>query len=683
MRFRLQTAALLSFLFGSVATAATLTAEDLWDLKQLGPPAVSPDGESVAVVVSGFDFEANKWSMELWVLPSDGGAGERLSEGLAGNAVAWSSDGTTIAYIGRPEGERGSQLFLRPVAGGAAERLTDVPGGVAAPKFLPGGSRVVFVTSVFPGFESFPEERNRFEKHKNRATKAMEWDKAPVRWWDRWLDEREPHLFSVSVDGGEPVPITVESGLSLPRRTRSRLPGTDVYDISPDGDEVVFVANDAKTGVRPNFDLYVVPSYGGEAQNITLDNRAADLYPRYSPNGRWIAFSRQTTAGFDGDTRRLMLFNRRSRGLENLTLNWDRSAEMFEWSPDSKTLFGVVDDAGLNRVYRFDKSGGMPRAMTTITSVGSIAIAGRGPVLVGLEESFTQPRTLVRINPRSGRTTKISIFNDGALNAIWFGRYESQIVEGAGSEPLGVWINYPPDFNEERCWPVVVLLHGGPHRSAKNEFHRRWNAQLFASWGYVVVSPNFHGSSGYGHRFADSITRNPADFPYEDAILLARWLSDQVWVDPGRMAAAGASFGGFIIAVLQGRTHPFRTLIGHATLYDRISEYAADYGADKRRHGEQWEQPEFFRLYSPHDRAAGFRTPMLLTHGARDYRIPLEQSLELFNTLQNRGVRSRLIVYPDEGHWISKPPNSVHWYASIRDWLSEQLAPVSAEEATQ
>ena len=324
------------------------------------------------------------------------------------------------------------------------------------------------------------------------------------------------------------------------------------------------------------------------------------MFPRYSPDGRLLAFSRQMIKGFYADRVRLMLFERRTEQERNLTEKWDRSVDGLVWSPDSDSLFGSIDDGGTRRIYRFDVSGGEPKAITRDSSFSSLAIAGSGPVIVGLRQSFIEPPTLVSIIPRTGAATKLSDFNDAALAKLTQGRYESVTFLGANGEPVQMWIVYPPNFTPDRKWPLYLLLHGGPHNAATDGYQWRWNAQVFANWGYVTAWHNFHGSSGFGQAWTDSITREWGELPYQDTIKAAEWFAAKPWIDADRMAAGGGSYGGYLASLLLGKPHPFKTLVAHAAVYDSYTQYASDYGAAKKRFGEYWEDFERFHRNSPH-----------------------------------------------------------------------------------
>lgn len=661
------------------AGAAPLDAQAMWQLKRLGAPAISPDGRMAVLPVTSNDIEKNESRTSLWLVPTKPGKARQLTSDLWSDSTpTFSPDGELIAFVSKRAEDEQPQIYVIPVDGGEARRVTNVPTGAFAPKWFPDSQRVAFLTRVWPDLDTFEKMATRAQERKEQKMTAQVFERAPIAYWDRYLDGRETHIYAIDVEGGEPVPITRGSGYALD----AAAPDRDSYDISPDGTEVAFAANVDPTGVEPNFDIFVIPAEGGVARNLTADNPAHDFAPLYSPDGRNLAFRRQEIRDFYADRVRLMIHERRSGRIRNLTGDWDRSVDGVVWAPDSGSLFGAIDDAGTRRVYRFDLSGSAPRAITGEPSFGSLAVAGNGPVIIGLRESFAEPPTLVSIIARTGAATKLTDFNDAALAQLSQGRYERVTYQGANGADIQMWVVYPPNFTPDRKWPLYLLLHGGPHNAITDGWHWRWNAQVFANWGYVTAWHNFHGSSGFGQAFADSITRDWAELPYEDTIKAAEWFAAQPWIDTERMAAGGGSFGGYLAAVLLGRPHPFKTLVAHAPVYNLFTQYAADYGAARRRHGEFWDDMERFARNSPHTAAGNFATPTLVIHGQSDLRVPVNHGIELFNVLQNRGVPSKLVYYPDENHWILKPQNSLFWYRTTREWLERYVRPGPGASAT-
>jgi dipeptidyl aminopeptidase/acylaminoacyl peptidase len=672
-KFQTRFALCLLCVSGAVAAQTQpYTADAMWRLKRLGDPAISPDGRMAVVPVTSNDIAENKADTDLWLVPTKPGRARPLTSGEASDdSPSWSPDGQLIAFVSKRGDDEQSQLYVIPVDGGEARRVTDVPTGVLAPKWFPDSKRIAFISQVWPDLKTWDEMRQRMKERAEPKMSARVWDKAPISHWDQFLDDRATHVYSVSIEGGEPVPLTLRSGFSLDIAE----PDIYSYDLAPDGTEIAFAADVDRTGVDQNFDVFVMPLESGEPTNITSANTADDVSPMYSPDGRLIAWRQQRIKDFYADRARLMLFDRRNRNSRSLTEEWDRSADGLVWSPDSDALFGSIDDVGTRRVYRFDVAGGVPRAITRDHSFSSLAIAGSGPVIVGLRQSFSEPPTLVSIIARNGSATKLSDFNDAALANLSQGRVESITYKGANDEDVQMWVVYPPNFTPEKRWPLYLLLHGGPHNAMTDGYQWRWNAQIFANWGYVTAWHNFHGSSGFGQAWTDSITKEWAELPYQDTIKAAEWFAAQPWIDPERMAAGGGSYGGYLASVLLGREHPFKTLVAHAAVYNSYTQYASDYGASKKRYGEFWEDFERFERNSPHMNAANFKTPTLVIHGQRDLRVPVNHGIELFNTLQNRGVPSRLVYFPDENHWVLKAQNSLFWYETKRRWLEKYVAP--------
>jgi dipeptidyl aminopeptidase/acylaminoacyl peptidase len=361
-----------------------------------------------------------------------------------------------------------------------------------------------------------------------------------------------------------------------------------------------------------------------------------------------------------------------------LTENWDRAVGGLVWERDSRSLLGTIDDAATRRVYRFRLDGGVPAAVTQASTFGALALSNNGKALVAIRQTFTEPPTLVALNPRTGAATKLTTFNDGALAAIDQGRVESVTYKGARNDDIQMWVVYPPGFDATKKYPAMMLLHGGPHNAITDAVQWRWNAQVFAAWGYVVTWHNFHGSSGFGNDFADSINPDRISMPYEDTIKAAEWLKSRPFIDAERMVAAGGSYGGFLATTLLGREHPFKTLVAHAAVYNNFTQIAADYGAETERFYNYWDKPEEFARYSPHTSAGNFKTPTLVIHNLNDLRVPVNHGVELFNTLQKRGVASKLVYFPDENHWVLKPQNSLFWYKTVREWIA-QYAPPGAQ----
>ena len=674
------------FLLASAAFSAdgsvSFTAERMWSLQRLGSPSISRDGKWAVVSVSRYDIGEDKGYADLWLVPVAGGPARQLtSDKAADSAPVFSPDGGQVAFVSKRGDDTESQIYVIDLAGGEARRVSNIPTGADTPKWFANGKRIAFVSKIWLDLAQWPDQAKRLKERAESKMSARVWNQAPISYWDHWLDEREPHIFSIAVNvaadaTNEPVAITRLSGYSLSRSEYS----DSSYAISADGEEIALVANVDRSGIDPNYDVLVLAACGCKrARNLTANNPADDNSVSYSPDGRWLAITQQKIKGFYADRERLSLLERKSGAIRELTTNWDRAAAGLVWLPDSSGLLGAVDDAATTRVFQFDLTGSTPRAVTAAASFSGLSVAPgnnpRQPRIVAIRQSFSEPPTLVSLDLAKGSARQLSTFNDSTLAATKLGKVESVNYAGARGDAIQMWVVYPPDFDPNKKYPLYMLLHGGPHSAIIDHMTFRWNAQVFASWGYIVTWHNFHGSSSFGNEFADSINPDRISMPYEDTIKAAEWLMTKPFVDKDRLAAGGGSYGGFLASTLLGRPHPFKALIAHAAVYNNFTQIAADYGAEKERFFDYWDKPEEFARYSPHTNAGNFTTPTLVIHGQLDRRVPVNHGIELFNILQKRGVPSRLLYYPDENHWILKPQNSLFWYQTTRDWLATYAPP--------
>jgi dipeptidyl aminopeptidase/acylaminoacyl peptidase len=650
------------------------SAERSWQIQRLGAPTVSPDGRTVVAPVTRYTVKDDAAHTDLWRWSGDGKLERRFTTAASSEgAPQISPDGRWLAFTAKRDADSAAQLYVMALDGGEARRLTDLATGVQSPRWFADGKRLAFVSRVFADLP-LDQQGERLKEREAAKMKAMVWDATVPMAWDTLLDEREYHLFQVGVDEGAGVQaITLGSGLALPR---TAVQGTDqLFDLAPAGDEVAVVADSDPRPQVSNNDVFTLRLDGSKPVNRSADNPANDSQPLYSPDGKHLAWVQQRIRGFYADRGRLMLHARAAASTRELFPDWDRSAAGLIWAPDGKSLYGSIDDAGTVRVYQLPLKGA-PRAVTGESSFGELAIDDRG-TLYALRQSFTEPPTLVRIDPRKGKVDKLSTLNDALLAATALGRFESVEVEGADGRRIQMWVNYPPGFDPTKKYPFFLLIHGGPHNAITNSMQFRWNAQVFGSWGYVTAWPNFHGSSGFGQDFADSINPNWADKPYADVIAATRWFQQQPWIDGDRMAAGGGSYGGYLTSILLGREHPFRALVAHAAVYNHYTQYGADFASEVSRFGGFWEgdNGKTIAHTSPHYHAAKFATPTLVIHGQRDLRVPVNHGFELYHTLLQKGVATRMVYFPDENHWVLKPQNSVFWYQQVQRWLEQHNAP--------
>lgn len=647
-------------------------------MKRVGSPVISPNGDWIVAPVTEYDVDDDSSLTRLWIFKADGSV-ERPLTGKSASASqpVFSPDGSELAFVSARDDDEAPQLYLLPLdMPGEASRLTEVPTGVSAPKWV--GQHLYFISNVFPDM-SWEEMSEKLSSERDSHVSAHKWTELPYSSWDRWLkEERQAHVYRIPAAGGDTEAITLPAGRELPRSSQ----GTGSYDVAPDESLLAFVSNTTGSDEDSKMDIYLVEPGSAEAENITSENEAPDGSPLFSPDGRHLAYTSQQIRGFYADKQRLMIYDVASGTRRYITEGWDRSAGGLVWSSDNQGLYGSIADAGTRRIYYFDVRGNAPQPITGETDYPSLDVSENG-VMVAQNHSFMYPPQLHLVNAETGNSTRLDSINDEVMADVELGSYESVTYEGTDGQDIQMWVHYPPGFDESKEYPLFLLIHGGPHSGITDGFHFRWNAQTFASWGYVTAWHNFHGSNGFGQEFTDAINPDWISKPYEDTIKAAEWFADKDWIDDDRMVAGGGSYGGYLSSILLGKPHPFNALLIHAPVYNMYSQMAADFSVHADRFGQYWEDGQLdhfegktiYEQISPHYYAEDFDTPALIIHGQQDLRVPVGQSFELFRTLQSKEIDSRLIYFPDENHWILKPNNSVYWYHEVRDWVEKYAAP--------
>ncbi|NKF49187.1 S9 family peptidase [Shewanella sp. WXL01] len=648
----------------------TLSVDVLWQLSRVGSPIISPNGEHIIAPVTEYDVPEDKGTTQLWLFDEDGKTQRPLTaKGMRVSEPVFSPDGKTLAFISQRDKDEAGQVYLLPMEqAGEAQRLTDVPGGVKGLKWV--GKHIYFISRVFPG-KNWDEMAQQLKANKDNKVSARQWNALPYSYFDHWIEEdREAHVFRIPALGGDVEAITQPLGKQLPRASQS----AGNYDIDPKEQYIAFNSNGWDNQVDPKIDIFLAKIGSGKAVNLTPKNNAPDANPTFSPNGKILAFTRQLIPGFYADTSNLVLLDMAKRTEKVLTSDFDRSVTNFVWTDDGKGFYSAIDDAATRRIYHISAKNGKVKPITKATNFGKPAISKDG-TLVAANDSFLYPARIVKINKRNGKTTRLDKFNDDILADVDMGTYESVTYKGYNGDDIQMWVHYPPGFDKSKKYPLMMLIHGGPHNAISDGFHFRWNAQTFASWGYVTAWPNFHGSSSFGQEFADSINPDWKNKSLEDVFKATEWFQQKDWIDNDRLVAGGASYGGYLTSIILGEEHPFNALFIHAAVYNMYSQMAADFSVHSTRFGSYWDNPEIYKSISPHYNAKNFKTPTLVVHGQLDYRVPVGQGFELFRTLQTRGVESKMIYFPDENHWIMKPNNSIYWYNQVQDWMGRFATP--------
>ena len=648
--------------------------DDLIGLGRIGSYEISPDGRYVAFTVTWFDKGGNSSNTDIYLVPLRGGDPWRFarSEG-DDHSPCWSPDGTRLAFVSTRGGS--AQIWVIPVDGGEAAKITDVPTGVSSPLWSPDGERIAFTSRVFPDCEDMACNREKLDEHKSSPVKARLIDRLLYRHWNHWREGRYSRLFIAPLDGGEPLAINTGMTDCPP----ISLGGERDYDFSPDGTEICFTMNaDPVVAVSTNNDLWLAPAAGGEPKLLTGDNPANDNNPRYSPDGRYIAWRAQARAGFEADRHRLMLYERRSGTIRPLTERFDYSVDRFDWAPDSRSIYFTVEDRGRSSICRVTLKGDDAEFVLRGAYDSGVRVTPDGKHLVFPRQSVREPVDLHLATAAGKKVTRLTDINRAVLERLEMNPVEEFWFAGAaGRQVHGLFVR-PPFFEQGRRYPLIMLIHGGPQGSFSDNFHYRWNAQMFAAPGYVVAMVNFSGSTGYGQDFTDAVSGDWGGAPFEDIMLGVDHIAENFpFVDPQRFVAAGASYGGYMINWIAGQTPGrFRCLVSHAGVYNLESMYGATeelWFPEWEFGGTPWDNLETYETFSPHRYAARFETPCLVVHGEHDYRVPYNQGLELFTALQRRGVPSKLLFFPDEDHFVRKPLNAELWWKTLHEWFAEHL----------
>jgi dipeptidyl aminopeptidase/acylaminoacyl peptidase len=682
----------LLLLCGLAAAAARrpLTPEDLWAMDRVGDPALSPDGRWVVFPVTRYALDKNQGDSDLWLVPADGSAPPRRltwNEG-SDSSPAWSPDGRRIAFVSK-RGDGPPQLYVLPVEGGEAEPVTKLPVAVQDPKWFPDGRRIAFLASTWPDLDDdWKAVQKRVDEQKDDKVQAKISQDRLLRFWDQYrTDGRFTHVFRVDLDGRAVKDLTP----GLKRMMGFQSTG---WDLAPDGREIAFAANvTAPPYQTVNYDVFV-QSIGGDApaepRDVTAANPAEDGAPRYSPDGRYLVYGRNRRPEFDPDFARLARYDRQSGETRGLAEDWDGAPQAWTFTPDGKTLIFHAEERGRVHVYALPIEGGTPRPVARGGTTSGVA-AGRAPDggvrLVFGRQSITAPTDLYAVDLAAGapgaEPRALTAFNAQRLAELDLGTVADATFTGGGGDPVHMLLVFPPGFDRGRKWPLVQLIHGGPHGAFQDEFHYRWSATAFAARGYVVAMVNFHGSTGYGQKFAESIVGNHADLPFADVMKSTDYLLAQGYVDGKRMAAAGGSYGGYLVDWILGHTDRFAAIVSHAGVYDLMAQFASDgtWGRPTNYGAAPWTDPARIDRYSPSRYAASFKTPTLVLHGERDYRVPVTQGINLYAVLQGKGVPARIVIFPEETHWVLKPKASLLWYKEVFAWLDKYLGEAEAAAA--
>ena len=719
---RLVLAFLLLSSFALAQAKHPFTFEDMMALKRISEPNVSPDGKWVAFSAVEVDLQQNKRTPHIYVIPTAGGEAKQLFAGGPGeDRPRWSPDGKRLAFISSRDG--GSQVWVaefdpNTVRLGEPKKVTNLSTEADGEIWSPDGKYIAFTSQVNPECKDDACNKRKDEERANSKVKASIFTRLFYRHWTTYFTGKRTHIFIAAADGSAAVDMT-PGDHDAPPFSRG---GQDMYAFSPDSQELAFTSNiDEVEAASTNNEIFVVPVKGGTPKKISV-SPGSDSTPLYSPDGKYIAWRMQERAGYESDRFRLVIYDRHaaqmgghggcgadSKDLEKkcgpvpspikvLTEDFDRWVGSFIWAPDSKAIYFTAEDKGESPIYMLAMDGSQPRSLSNGHN-DDLAIAPDGMTLLFTRMSAETPNELWKLplwfvqGPNDTAKAKTETFvpqalthlNDAVLAQVAMNPIESFWFKGSEKAQVQGFIVKPPNFDQTKKYPVKFLIHGGPQGAWGDSWSYRWNPQLFAANGYVVVMINPRGSTGYGQKFIDDVNGDWGGRAYKDLMIGLDYVGKTYpWADTNNACAMGASFGGYMANWIQGNTTRFKCIVSHDGMFNPVSAY----GTTEELWFPEWEfkgKPWTSKLYdkwSPQLRATKFKTPMLVVHGQLDYRLDVSEGFQVFTTLQRLGVPSKMLYFPDEGHWVLKPQNSQLWYKTVNDWVDQWTKPSNEKTAS-
>ncbi len=688
------------------------TFEDMMKLKRIGAPVPSPNGKWVVFDAEDVDLEANTRISHLWIVPANGGVSRRLNEtpnheerprfSPDGKRLIWTSKATDPSQIWMCDFDPDSGLLK-----GKPHQVTNISTGADGAIWSPDGKNIVFVSAVYPDCKEDACNKRRDEELKNSKVKAKIFTKLLYRHWNAFTEFKRSHLFVVSAEangdrniGVPPVrtagfqPADSPTSGETPNRQTGEMPflqprdltpgdhdvppfnlgGQDMYAISPDGQELAYTSNiDKVEATSTNNEIFIMPMAGGTPKKIST-SPGNDNTPLYSPDGHHIAWRSMARAEFEADKETLVIYQRQIGQSRKLAADWDRSVGSFAWSPDSKRIYFSAEDHGESPLYSLALDAKQPTELARLYA--DDLTFGPKNQLFFTRVSMTAPKEIWQADiSEKPQPVAVTHMNDALLSQIDMQPLESFTFKGANNDDVQGFIIKPPGFDPAKKYPLKFLIHGGPQGAWGNDWTYRWNAELFAANGYVVVAINFHGSTGYGQKFTDSIRGDWGGKPYIDLMKGLDFVEKTYpFIDKAREAALGASYGGYMANWLLGHTNRFKCVVSHDGTFNTESAYGTTeelWFPEWEFKGPPWQQRELYRKFSPHLFADKFKTPTLVVHGQLDYRLDVSEGFQLFTTLQRLKIPSKMLYFPDEGHWVLKPQNSQLWYKTVNDWVDQ------------
>jgi dipeptidyl aminopeptidase/acylaminoacyl peptidase len=658
-----------------------ITFDDFEAVRGVSDPQPSPDGKLVLYAVRTTDVSANARASHTYVVPTTGGSPLPFpAADISAIEARWSPDGKRVAYIA------GGQLWVADAGGATRKQLTDLHGGATGPVWSPKGDQIAFTSAVYPECTNDACNAAKAKSAADSKVKAHVADALMFRHWNAWDEGTRSHLFIVPADGGAPHDVVPGARYDIPP---GPFGGSEGYAWSPDERELAYTAKDQGRADAWTTDLnvYVVAASGGAPTVITAGNKGADANPVYSPDGRFIAYASQARAGFESDRQRLMLYDRARHTSRELLPKWDRNADAYFFSPDSRVVYVQTTDAGRDKLYRVEMTSAGeargPQLLVGEHNNTAFALSSDGRTIAWVRNATQFPAEayvadVTANGPFAARA--LTHENDALVGQLALNPAEDFWFTGAADAKVQGFVVKPPNWKPGRKYPAILLIHGGPQGAWLDEWHGRWNYQMFAATGAALIIVNPRGSTGYGQKFVDDVSKGWGGKVYTDLMKgLDAALAKNTWIDANSLGAAGGSFGGYMVDWIAGHSTRFKALVSHAGPFNLENMATATeelWFPDWEYGGPFWDRKAMstqYRMYSPHLFVKNFKTPTLVTGGELDYRVPYTEDLSMFTSLQRMNVPSRLVIFPDEGHWVLKPQNQKLWWGEVQGWLEKYL----------
>ena len=660
---------------------------DMLAMDRISDPQVSPDGKWIAFVFRKTDLEADKGRTDIWLVGTDGDNIHRMTTNPASDTnPRWAPDSKSLYFLSRRSGSSqipqgmARHIWRIRIDGGEAQQVTNEPLDAGNLIVSPDGKYIAFTMEVFPDCNTPAQTKSRLDSRctsgeQSKATGRI-YERIFIRHWDTWNDDRRSHLFVMPVDGGDAIDVMKGMDADTPSKPFG---GPEEITFTPDSEGIVFTTRDvgAEEPWSTDFDLYLVPVDGSQRPIcLTEENKAWDTNPVFSPDGKTLAYLAMKRPGYESDRFRVVLMSWPDGERRVLTEDWDRSPSAICFSADGKTIHATANNVGQTSLFAINVKSAKVKTIVRDGTINSPSFTN-GRIIYGMN-NMSSPTELYSVKPDGDDVQSITNINAEKVTAARMGEYEQFTFAGWNDEKVYCYVVKPADFDAGKKYPIAFLIHGGPQGSFSNMFHYRWNPQAYAGAGYAAVMVDFHGSTGYGQAFTDSIRDDWGGKPLVDLQKgLAAALKRYPWMDGDRVGALGASFGGYMINLIAGRwPDRFVCLVNHdGSLDERFAYFDTDelWFPEWDHIGTPWDNPESYEKDNPINFIKNWRTPMLVIHGALDFRVAESQGLGTFNALQRLGIPSKLLYFPDESHWVLKPHNSILWHDTVIGWLDQWL----------